>query len=72
MTFGLSLRTARESRGWSRFRLTLVYKERTHGITITETAIKYLETGITKHPRGTTAAVLIGIFPELTQAYTRS
>jgi hypothetical protein len=66
MTFGLSLRQARERRGWSRFRLTLVYKETSDG-TITETAIKCIETGRTENPRGTTIAVLSLIFPELTQ-----
>jgi hypothetical protein len=69
MTFGGGLRTARESRGWTRFYLTLVIKERfkADGFTITEGAIKGLENGIAQKPRGTTRMVLIAIFPELSQ-----
>lgn len=67
MTFGQSLRQAREARGWSRFRLMLAVKERfrADGSTITEAAIKFLENGITHEPRGTTRHLLIAVLPEL-------
>lgn len=67
MTFGQSLRQAREARGWSRFCLTLKIKERFQldGMTVCEATIKFLETGKTRQPFGTTRRMLIAVLPEL-------
>lgn len=69
MTFGQQVRASREQRGWSRFHLTLAIKAkfRPYGITISETAIESIETGLTRHPRATTINLLVSVFPELGQ-----
>jgi hypothetical protein len=68
VTFGLELRLAREGRGWSRFRLTVAIRERFRQ-DLTEQAIKLLELGVTRNPRGTTRHMLVTVLPELSRTY---
>lgn len=65
MNFGEQLRQAREARGWSRFMLHLKVKE--HGVKVSECAIKWIETGRIKTPRGRTRGALALSLPELTE-----
>lgn len=65
MIFGEQLRLAREARGWSRFRLSLVIKERFKHERLSESAIWLLEGGRSKRPRNTTLSMLQQVFPEL-------
>lgn len=61
------VRRAREARGWSRFRLMLEVRQhfRKEGSRISECAIVYIETGITKEPRAMTRNMLVAVLPDL-------
>ena len=67
-SFGTRLRTAREKRGWSRYRLLLKVRETVGDPKLlSENTIKLIEQGKTLHPHATTCNILGQVLTELSE-----
>lgn len=72
VSFGERVRTARENLGWTRLMLSLKVKEEFQNSKLSEDAIKLIENGTSKKPRGTTIAKLRAVMPSLFETIPNS